>query len=488
MARSHRLAALWALAVLGCARNPVSGHPELTLVSETKEREISEAEARKVAATMGIYDAPALADYVRTVGERLARVSPRQGVAYTFQVVDMKEPNAFALPAGPIYVSRGLLVLLNSEDELAGVLGHEVGHVAARHAVQRVSRAAPIGILTGITAAVTGLVSPVLGDVVGGIGGFAGALVVAPYSRGQEHEADEIGQQLAAKAGWDPAALASALSALEREDALHRGEERPASFFATHPPLPDRVADTQARAATLPRATAMPVAADAASFVRRLDGLPVGDRASDGVFDGQTFRHPDLEFQLQFPPGWKTANGRTIVGASAADGRAVVGLEVVGAGDDPQAGLRVLEQKARVDLSSSAQRLEVNGLPAVQVTTGARTSERRIALDITWIAYAGHIYRITGAMDPDGVAQLTPLIRATAQSFRPLTGRERAAIRQMRLRIVTARRGDRLADLLARARSRWDVATAAVANGIESDAPLATGRAVKVAIDEPYAR
>src|SRR5204863_2172627 len=135
----------------------------------------------------------------------------------------------------------------------------------------------------------------------------------------------------------------------------------------------------------------------------------------------------DLEFQLQFPAAWKTANGRTVVGAAAADGRAVVGLELVGAGDDPQAGLRALEQKAKVDLASGAERMDVNGLPTVHVTTAARTRERRTALDLTWIAYAGHIYRVTGAMDPDRVPEFTPLVRSTAQSFRPLTRRERAA-------------------------------------------------------------
>src|SRR5689334_220785 len=115
----------------GCARNPVTGHPQVTIVSERQERELSDAEARKVAETIGVYDDAALTGYVRAVGDRLARVSPRQGVAYTFAILDMQEPNAFALPGGQVYVSRGLLVLLGSEDELAGVLGHEVGHVAA---------------------------------------------------------------------------------------------------------------------------------------------------------------------------------------------------------------------------------------------------------------------------------------------------------------------------------------------------------------------
>ena len=113
-----------------CAVNPVSGRPEFTLVSEAHERELGEEESRKVAAEMGLYDDPALGAYVRSVGDRLAAVSPRRDVAYSFQVVDMQEPNAFALPGGYIYVSRGLLALTNDEDELAGIIGHEIGHVA----------------------------------------------------------------------------------------------------------------------------------------------------------------------------------------------------------------------------------------------------------------------------------------------------------------------------------------------------------------------
>ncbi|HZE89561.1 MAG TPA: M48 family metalloprotease [Verrucomicrobiae bacterium] len=209
MGKTHAgLAAVLALTLGGaCARNPVSGRPEMTLVSEAKERELGEAEARRVAETMGILEDPALSAYVRAVGERLAQFSPRTDVTYTFQIVDMEEPNAFALPGGPVYVSRGLLVLTNSEDELAGVLGHEIGHVAARHAVRRVTRAAPLAVVTGLGAAVTSIVSPMLGDLVGGIGGVAGAFVLAPYSREQEREADRIGQELAGAAGWDPAGL-----------------------------------------------------------------------------------------------------------------------------------------------------------------------------------------------------------------------------------------------------------------------------------------
>src|SRR5262249_19836729 len=143
-------------------------------------------EAKQVEAALGFVDDPKLQAYVQQLGARVAASSPLQSVDYTFHVLDIPQSNAFALPGGWVYVSRGILVMTNSEDELAGILGHEIGHVAARHAVQQVSRAAPIGILSGIGAAVTGLVSPTLGDVVGGAGAAANAMVLAPYGRDQE--------------------------------------------------------------------------------------------------------------------------------------------------------------------------------------------------------------------------------------------------------------------------------------------------------------
>src|SRR5262249_2572938 len=135
-----------------CAINPVSGHPEVVLVSVEREKALGKEAAQEVEQDMGLLKDPALVGYVQAVGRRLAEQSPRHDVGYQFFVADVQEPNAFALPGGYVYVTRGLLALVNSEDELAGVIGHEIGHVAARHAVQQVSRAAPLGIITGIGA------------------------------------------------------------------------------------------------------------------------------------------------------------------------------------------------------------------------------------------------------------------------------------------------------------------------------------------------
>ena len=479
-------ACLLLLLAAGCAVNPVSGRPELILVSEARERELGEAEAKRVAADMGLVEDPALTAYVRAVGDRLARFSPRSEVPYTFAIVEMEEPNAFALPGGYVYVSRGLLVLTNSEDELAGVLGHEIAHIAAKHAVRRVSRAAPLAVITGLGAFATGIVSPALGNVVGRLGGAAGALLLAPYSREQEHEADVVGQDMVAHAGWDPTGLSRSLRTLERDEAAHRDKPRAVDFFATHPPLPRRVADTEAHAKDLERGAAAPIAGGRGEFLRKLGGLVVGPRAAGGVFDGATFLHPDLDFHVRFPSGWKTANARAMVGASAPNDRAAVGVEMEGDGDDPEASLRALEQKSGVPLSSGAERRIVNGLQAIHTTAQARTRDGRVALDLTWIAHGGHLYRITGATAPADAEAMRPSFRATADSFGPLSAGERSSIQELRLDVVAARSGEGLQQLLARTSSTWTAETASIANGIEPTATLHAGDPIKVAVKHTY--
>ena len=190
--------------VLACSINPVSRRPEFVVMSRDAERRLGEQEARKVEQELGIVGREDLAAYVEEVGAQLVEHSPRQDVEYRFLVVDSDMINAFALPSGHVYVTRGLLARLNSEDELANVIGHEIGHVAARHTVQRVTRAAPLAVATGIPAAAVGLVLPRLGRGIGSVGQFAGSLALAPYSRSQESESDRLGQEMAAAAGWDP--------------------------------------------------------------------------------------------------------------------------------------------------------------------------------------------------------------------------------------------------------------------------------------------
>jgi predicted Zn-dependent protease len=259
------------------------------------------------------------------------------------------------------------------------------------------------------------------------------------------------------------------------------------SFFATHPPLPERVAATTAHARSLERAASHPIAGSRTAFLRKIDGLPIGARPSDGVVDGERFSHPDLGFALAFPSGWKVANARDAVGASAPGGDAVIVLTGAGEGSDPKEALHELEKSSKTDLSSRAESFRIGDLPAVRVRGKTRTDDGVLALELTWVALDRRIYRFAGATRPSDAAAHEPAFRSTVGSFRRLTAAERGAFREQRLRLVNARRAESLSALIARAGSSgWSPAMAAVANGLADGATLADGQVVKVPIAEPY--
>jgi len=468
----------------GCAVNPVSGVPELTLISAEQEKKIGSEEAKKVEQQMGLLDDSRFVPYLNQLGQRLAEQSPRKDVTYQFHLVDMPEPNAFALPGGYIYVSRGLLALTNSEDELAGVVGHEIGHVAARHSVQKISKQGPFAVLFGIVSGITGLVSPLVGNIIGGVGDFAQSLVFSPYSRSQETEADKVGQEMAAKAGGDPAALSTFLHTLGREVDLMSKEPRKPSFFDSHPATPDRVAKTAEHAKELGPVNRAPISPTREAFLARLDGLVVGQRAANGIVEKHTFLHPDFNFFLQFPEKWQVENSPQKIVAGAPDGAAAVVVGAAAEGNDPFDGARAVEKATKSsDIVSKTKSVTIGGLPAAHTQIEA---EGRVKLDITWIAYGGLIYQLAGIAPIKHFEELQPVFHSVAHSFRSLTASERANIKEKRIRLVKARAGETMEALAGRAHSSWKIEEVAVANGLVSTESLREGQVLKIAVEEPY--
>jgi predicted Zn-dependent protease len=465
-----------------CSINPVSNLPEVTLLTVEQEKKIGEEEAKKVEQEMGLLDDAALNSYADALGQRLVKESPRQDIPYQFHVVDMVEPNAFALPGGYVYVTRGLLALVNTEDELAGVVGHEIGHVAARHTVQRISRQGPFALITNLVSGVTGFFVPVVGNIVGGIGNFAQSLVFSPYSRSQESQADEVGQEIAAKAGWDPLGLAIFLDTLGREEALLSDGPRKPSFFDSHPATPDRVKHTTKHAKDLKPASREPISASREAFLTRLDGLVVGQRAANGIVQGQTYRHPDLNFFVQFPASWNVDNTPVQLASAPKDGGKAVVVRAVAASHDPLDGARALEKASKSSLPN-IQTTTVNGLPAARTQAG----DSRLTADLTWIAHGGMVYQIAGIAETRAFEAVRPVFQTVVQSFRPLTAGERNGIREKRLRLVKAQAGETIEALTARSRSAWKASQVTVANGFKASDVLKDGQLVKIAVEEPYA-
>lgn len=483
------LAACAGVMASGCAVNPVSGRSEVAVLSAEEERELGAEEAKKVEASMGLVADPVLVSYVQAVGARIAKQSPRQDVPYAFQIVDQWEPNAFALPNGNIYVSRGLLALANSEDELAGVLAHEVVHVAARHTVRSANVAvatSPLRIATGIAGIAAGIIAPRVGEGIMDLGDVATEAFMAPYGRSQEREADDVGVDLAARAGYDPAGLPRILQALEREEALRRAGSPRHSFFATHPTTPERVLETRGRAATLRPEPSARVAKTSGEFLARLDGLLVGDDPANGAFVENWFFQPTLGFTLGFPREWETRDTPKAIVGHTRDKAAALLLTVAGKGDDPLKVARDAERSAGVRLLERATTQEINGLRAVRSVVAVDGSSGPMMLDFTWVAHGGTVYRIVGVSPARRYSTYRPLFDRTVSSFRAMTPADAVKIRETRLRVATARAGEQPADVGRRMKSVWSAEEIAVANGLPAEARLAAGQPIKVAVSEAF--
>ncbi|MGH6945618.1 MAG: M48 family metalloprotease, partial [Geminicoccaceae bacterium] len=292
--------------------NPATGEAQYTTMGPEEERAIGAQQHPQVLQEFGgAYDEPELQAYVARIGDDLVASSDVPGRDFTFTLLNSEVPNAFALPGGYVYVTRGLLALAENEAELAGVLGHEIGHVAARHAAQRQTEATRAGLLATLgtlgAAILGGQTAAELAQQVGGLGAQAW---VASYSREQEFEADDLGIRYMSRVGYDPRAMATFLSKLERQDELRRklagdeGADAGASWFATHPRTPERVERAAAEAAAAEGGGRT----EREAFLGQIDGLIYGEDPSQGFVRNRKFVHPGLGFAFEAPPGFRLRN------------------------------------------------------------------------------------------------------------------------------------------------------------------------------------
>ncbi|MBW2267366.1 MAG: M48 family metalloprotease [Deltaproteobacteria bacterium] len=438
--------------------------PEIILQTEAHDEQAGARAAREIAAQVGIVDDSILSSYVAHLGRRLARHAPQTDFAYQFQIVDEDAPNAFALPGGYIYISRGLLLLANSEDELANVLSHEIVHVARRHAAARQS------LIRGLP--------PIFQFF------FMGH--VASYSRDQEREADSVGQGIAGLAGYDPDGMSRFLRNLEFTERLRLGFSRPQGYFDSHPATAERVATAGARGRSIQWTQQPGVLPNRRAYLRQLDGLVVGIGAAEGVVERSRFLHADLGFSMRFPDGWEVVNTHSAVGAISPQRKAQVVLQLQGAGDDAQqASLEYQDDPELHRLRiASQQPVRLGDLDAYRIEGSAQTAMGAVGVHLTWIARDGSIYRLTGITL--GQKSRSGIFANVARSFRPLTSRERRSIRETRLRVVPALASESLGELSSRTRNAWNLQQTAVMNALFADAQLEEGQLVKIAVSQAY--
>src|SRR5690242_9775926 len=284
------------LAVGSCAVNPATGANQLMLVSEPQEIQMGQQYDSQVVATVGVYPDPVWQRYIQQFGARLAATSERPNLPWTFRVVDDPAVNAFALPGGFVYVTRGLLAHLTNEAELASVVGHEIGHVTARHTAAEMSKQELIGLGLAAGSMVSSQVAKYAGTANQALG-----ILYLKFSRDDESQADELGLRYMRRANFDPRQMPEVFRMLDRLDAAGGGGRLP-TWLATHPSPANRVAAISSQIAALPQDfSGTSVNRDA--YVHLLDGLVFGTNPRQGYFTGSQFFHPDLRFRLTFPSG-----------------------------------------------------------------------------------------------------------------------------------------------------------------------------------------
>jgi predicted Zn-dependent protease len=474
-----------ALAAGGCAINPVTRQPELSFMSVERENALGRQAAQEVEQSIGLVQNPKLTTYVDALGQRLAAHSPRRDVSYRFYVADMPEPNAFALPGGYIYVSRGLLVIANSEAELANVIGHEIGHVAARHASQRETRSVGVGLLSALGTIVAGVAAGgPAAQAVSQLGQIAGAGLIASYGRDQERQADEVGQKLAADAGWDPGAVSHFFTTLERQTTLEHGEQLP-SFLDSHPMTNERAQATAARALSLTVTPAPPVAPTQTAFLGEFEGLRIGPDPGDGVFRGSRFLHPGLALAIDFPQGWQTQNSSDAVGAVSPQRDALVVLQTQGPAGDPRAAAEKFAQANGLALQNAASGSQ-DGMPKFHARLARQTQDGPVVYDFTWIAHPRVMLRLTGMSPQARYASQASVFGEVARSISQLSAAERDGIRERRLSLVEARAGETLPALSSRTHNVWSEDETEIANALPREPRLTPGQLVKIAVEVPY--
>jgi predicted Zn-dependent protease len=335
-------------AIGGCATNPVTGRKQISLVSEGKELQMGAEADPAVITEYGLYSDQEVQRYVDGVGQRLGKVSHLPSLAWHFRVLDSPVVNAFAIPGGYIYITRGILAYMNSEAQLAGVLGHEIGHVTARHSAQQITRQeiAGIGVLAG--AVFVSAFRPYSGVAQQGLG-----LLFLKYSRDNETQADELGVGYAAKAGYDPREIPGTYATLKRIGE-RAGSSLP-NFLSTHPDPGDREIRTTQLASAAAASAHRDLEIAAPVYRSHVDGIVFGDDPRSGYFVGNRFYHPDLKFQLIFPQGWQTANQPSQVVAANQSAGAAMQLTLVKSEDtslSPSDYVASLQKKGEITQAS----------------------------------------------------------------------------------------------------------------------------------------
>ena len=459
------------LLLAGCATNPATGKSQLNFYSEAKEIEMGRQADAEISGQMGMLDDPEMQAYVSGIGLELAKKSERPGLPWSFKVMDDPMVNAFALPGGFVYVTRGILGHLSSEAELAAVLGHEIGHVTAQHSMNQMSKQQ-----LGQGALMVGsILAPEVAAAAGELVGQGMQMLFLKYGRDDERQSDDLGLRYMSNTGYETREMPKVFELLGAVSAK-AGAGRVPAYMSSHPDPGERAVRARKMIAerNYPQGEV-----GGPSYVERLDGLPFGTDPRQGFFEGNAFYHPALGFQVRFPDGWKVANEATRVAAINPEGSAMVQLELVQV-QSPEVAAQQFAAAEGISVLGQG-REPVSGLDAARVDfSAARQDGSQLVGREVFVAHDGRVYSLLGVGAQEAMSQNQKAIVGALGSFAKLTDPARLNVQPQRIEVVRLPREMSFDEFLSTYPSNADRATVALVNSISNGATaLPAGRPMK---------
>ena len=464
--------------VAACATNPVTGRRELSFMSEAQEIGIAQESDPQIKAEMGVYNDPELQSYVVDIGQRMAQISERPQLPWRFTVVDVPAVNAFAVPGGGIYITRGIMPFLDNEAELAGVIGHEIGHVTARHSAQQYTRqvSGQVGLLA------LGIFVPQARPF-GQLSGQALGVLFLRYGRDDELQADELGAGYEARLGWDPAAMPGFLSTLGRIDEAAGDRRGIPNWLSTHPEPLSRVRDIQPTVDQLKSAGGS-FSTNRDVWLQRVDGMLYGDNPEQGLARGSAFLHPVLRFRIDFPDQWEIRNSplEVVVKAPGAD----VFMILRGVEEPQGQTIREIALNSMASAgfrSSQGEGTSIDGLDAyLGVYQGQIEGLGAVVMRAAHIMYDGTVYLVAGLAASGTFQQADGAFVDSIRSFRPLSAAEAEDIHPDRVDLYVVRAGDTWQSIAERSGGAVTPATLAIMNKATPGSQPQPGARIKIVV------
>ena len=455
-----------------CAMNPVSGGPELMLLSESDEIQLGKQTDVQVRKQYGVYEDQKLNAYLNDMGQRLAGVSHRPNLPYKFEIVDASAVNAFAVPGGYVYFTRGILANLNNEAELAGVMGHEIGHITARHSAQQYSRAqlAQFGLVVG------GLF---LGDLVSGVAQLGVGMLFLSFSRENERQADALGVEYASRAGYDGKELAAFFETLER---MNPGSDRSGlpGWFSTHPSPEDREVSVRKEAKEWQQKLGMKdPKVNRETYLRHIDGLVYGDDPRQGYVEEGVFYHPDMKFQFPVPANWKINNTPSQVQIMNENKDGGIIFSAAAAASPKDAASKFVQANRASVLASDP--ITVGGFPAQRVLSDVRGQSGTIRVVSYFIQRGKSIFYFHGLSSLSAFDKYLNTFERTMKGFKELTDSKKINVKPDRIRLRTTKTAGTVeSSLRSMGIPKDDLDDFALLNGMDLNENLPANTLVKV--------